>query len=388
VQTLSAHRATFDRARRERRRLVNEPRLREAMAAQDLDAVIASSPANVTYTVGAWVSLPILHSFVVSSAGGERAVVINEADEYFLNEYAAVEDVRGFRFGPDAARDAFSLLGTVLGDFGLERARIGIELAFLPESVYAELRRAFPDVEWQDAAPVFTYARLVKTTEEIELFRAAARTTELAIEAGFAAVAAGATEKELAAEMQAAVLREGADGVLHAHVHAGLHSTVAHALSLEEAIRPGEVVHVDFGAVFAGYSTDLARNAVVREPSDRQLEIYHSLWEIHQLALALVRPGMTGDDLFRTVEPEFAARGLTHPWGTLGHSTGLDVHEGFEIARGSELPFEPGMIVNVEPSHIEPADARYHLEDSVLVTEDGYEVLSNQTSIDRLYAIA
>jgi Xaa-Pro aminopeptidase len=380
-------RGLVDRARRTRGHLTNEPRLTAAMESAGLDAVIASSPANVTYTAGAWLSLPLLYSFVVTDGSGRRAIVINEADTYFLRDVSTVDDIRPFAFGPDAAEDAIALLRDVLADFGLLESRIGIELDYLPSAAYTALREGLPTVDWQDGSAAFDYARLVKTDGEIELFRAVARATEQAIEDGFAAVQAGATEKELATEMQARVLAYGADSLLHAHVHAGVHSTVVHALSLEEPIRPGEVIHVDFGACFAGYSTDLSRNAVVGEPSLRQAEIYGLLWDIHQIALASVKPGMTAAAVFEGLQPEFAARGLVHPWGTIGHSTGLDVHEGFELAVGSDVLLEPGMIVQVEPSHIEVGDARYHLEDSVLITEDGCEILSNVSTTEQLFEI-
>lgn len=378
--------ALFDLARRDRHHLFNESRLQAEIAGAGLDAVIASTAGSLTYTTGAWIPLAILSTFAVTTADNRQGIVVNEADDYFLNEYSWVEDIRAFRYG-DSPEVALGLLRDLLRDLGLERATIGIELGSISIDVHRSLLEFFPDIEWRDAGPVFERTRMVKTEGEIELFRAAAYMTEKAILTGFALVKPGDTEKELAAAMQSAALRFGADNLLHAHVHAGTHSTIVHTLSLEEPMRHGEVVHVDFGAVFAGYSTDLSRNAVVHRADAKQEKIYRDLWEIHQVVLGEVKPGIPAEHLFRVLEPEFRKRGLVHPWGTMGHSTGLAIHEGFELSVGCETPLEPGMILNVEPSHIEQGDARYHLEDSVLVTEDGCEILSDYSSTERLFEI-
>jgi len=122
-------RSVLDFARRDRRALYDADRLQAAMNAHGIDAVMASSAANVTYTGGAWVPHPLLLSFVVTTASGERGVVINEADEFYFSEYSSIADIRGFRFGPKAADDALAQLHGLLADLGLERARLGVEVA-------------------------------------------------------------------------------------------------------------------------------------------------------------------------------------------------------------------------------------------------------------------
>ncbi|HVZ22417.1 MAG TPA: M24 family metallopeptidase, partial [Vicinamibacterales bacterium] len=277
LSTVPAAHEVLDRARRDRRGLCNESRLRSAMERHGLDAVIASSAPNVTYTGGAWVPHPLLLSFVVTAGAGEQAVVINEADEYYFNEYSWIDDVRGFRFGPVAADDAFDLLNGVVEELGLADARLGIETGQMSQAVVERLLATLPRATFADAAPAFEFARLVKTPGELELLALANHYTDKAIQTAFALAAPGETEKTLAARMQAHALALGADATGHTHVHAGTHSTIVHTLSIERPITSGEVVHVDFGAMFAGFATDLSRNAVVEAPSPRQQEIYERL---------------------------------------------------------------------------------------------------------------
>ncbi len=100
-----------------------------------------------------------------------------------------------------------------------------------------------------------------------------------------------------------------------------------------------------------------------------------------------MKPGAIAGDLWDLTEREFQKQALVYPWGTIGHSTGLSVHEGFEISKGSPVALEPGMIINIEPSHIEAGDARYHIEDTFVITETGKQLLSSFTDIQTMCVI-
>ena len=380
-------RSVLDRARQDRRELLDRQRLLGTMARHRLDAVIASSAPNVTYTGGAWVPHPLLLSFVVTTASGEQGVVINEADEFYFNEYSWISDIRGFRFGPDAAADALGLLRGLLSDLGLESARIGVELTTMSRPTLERVEGAASRARIVDATEVLEEARVVKTAGELELLRIAAHNSDRAIQTAFALSQPGDTEKTLATRMQSNALLLGADATGHTHVHAGVHSTIVHTLSIERAIDPGEVVHVDFGASFAGYVSDISRNAVARSPSARQREIYASLVAIERILIDSLRPGTRADEIFDLAQREFESRELVHPWGTLGHSIGLTVHEGFEFAANATSLLEPGMVVCIEPSHIERGDARYHVEDTVIITEDAPQIISSFAPIDEMFII-
>ena len=387
VGCAESFRSVLDGARQNRRDLFDRAGLQRAIAAQDLDGVIASSAANVTYSGGAWVPHPLLLSFVVTTAAGGQAVVSNEADGFYFNAYSWISDVRSFPFGPGAVDDAFGALRGVLVDLGLERGRIGVELAAMSRPALERIEAAAPGATVVDATDVFEAARLVKTPGELELLRIAAYNSDKAIQTAFALGQPGDTEKSLAARMQCTALLLGADATGHTHVHAGTHSEIVHTLSIERPIAPGEVVHVDFGASFAGYVSDISRNAVARAPSSRQREIYAQLVEIEDVLIERLRAGRLASESFELAQRQFRARDLVHPWGTLGHSIGLTVHEGFEFAVGADTVLEPGMVVCVEPSHIEQGDARYHIEDTVIVTDGEPEVISSFAPIDEIFII-
>lgn len=386
----SVYNDLLDHIRTDRRDLFNLDRLKKGMNEKHLDAIVAASLVNVTYTGGFYMWFPTLLTFVVTTTDGDQTLIINEAEAYFAREYSWIEDVRTYRYAASTIRanqQAVTLLAQSLIERNMTDSRVGIEKQFLPMLYGDELISRVPKIGLVEADDVFEFARLVKTPTEIQVFRLAAYYTDKAIHTAFALTKPGDTEKAVASLMQANALKLGADGLGHAVVHAGVHSTVVSAWPMEKAFDPGELIHVDFGAVFGGYSTDIARNAVVGQASARQDLMYRRLWEIEQLVIERMEPGAISGELFDVAEQAFKDAGLVHPWGTIGHSTGLSIHEGFEIARESDRVLETGMLINVEPSHIESGEARYHIEDTLLVTENGAELLSNFASRERLFVI-
>jgi Xaa-Pro aminopeptidase len=384
---MAVGRETFENARKDRSQLFPKERFTNTLQQEGIDAAIAISAPNVTYTGGVWTPDPLLWTFVVTTASGSQGVITNEADAFVYRTYSWIKDIREFRFGPEAPEHAVQLLVEMLDDFGLSGSVVGTETEVLAPWISKQLTSAFRDATWRDATRVFERCRQVKTRAEQDILRLATYMTSKAIETAFALSRQGETEKVLANRMQSNVLALGADALGHLHVSSGVHSTIVHCMPLESPMDFGEVVHVDFGAAFAGYRTDISRNAVIGASRPRQAQVYQLLREIEEILFESLRPGVQASEIYELAQREHQSRGLVYPWGTQGHSTGLAVHEGFEFARGDETELEEGMVVNVEPTHIEAGDARYHIEDSVLITRAGCEVLSRYTPVHELFVI-
>lgn len=376
-------------ARTDRRSLIDLERLTGAIVEADLDAVLASSSANVSYTGGSFIDYPPLLTLAVTTADGEQALIINEADAIYFREYSWVRDIRSYPYMAsivDANREAIRLTAELLREVA-KGPRLGIEETHLPILYQRLLAEELPDCEMLDASSTLERVRVVKTPAEIELLRYAAQATEKAVATGFALARPGDTEQQLAATIQSAAVKLGADGLDHADCHAGAHAAIVHAWPMAKQLEPDEVIHVDFGAIFGGYRTDHARNAVVGASEEAQDRFYSPLFEAQQRVIEAMRPGVAAGELHSIGMRAIEDAGLTYPWGTLGHSIGLSIHEGFEIVAGSEVPLQENMVVNVEPSHIEAADARYHIEDTVRITATGAERLCGVEAGGRLTSI-
>ena len=380
--TADDSRQIFDRARRDRSHLFDRGRLQEAMVDDGFDAVVALSGMNVSYTGGVFTKGEETPDAVLTRADGVQVFVSAEDYAMAFRETTWIEDVRPFRHAEDVDRAFLSLLAEAIDDLGLAGSRIGLEGPLRSETM-EPLRARIPRAVWADARPVFDRVRRVKTPGEIELYRAAMLCTQAAVRRGWAASYAGDTEKTVAARIQAAGLELGADWTSHCQMQSGPHSTVAMAASLETPLRKGEIVHVDYGGIFCGYRTDFARNASVGGPTAAQASIYARLAEVQHHLLDSLRPGMTAAEVWALSEAAFRrSGGLVHPWAMVGHGIGLEIHEGITLGAESGDVLEPGMLINVEPSHFAPGDARYHIEDTVLVTESGVEILADAEVTD------
>lgn len=384
----------LERARTDRRDLISWPRLKQAIAGQSLDGVVAVSPANITYTGGInWSdrAQSTGTAYVVTCADGRQGAVMNEADAYYMREYSWIKDVRVVRYARtklEMVEEALRLFDDLLNDMGLSHAKLGIEMFEVSAGNYRALEQRQPKVTFVDGTDVFEYARLIKTPFEIELIRVAAYTTDKAIHTAYSLTKPGDTEKTVAYLMQSSILAMGADLLTNnSEVVAGARGAIAHVWPIERPVQAGEIIHSDFGGLFGGYCSDMSRMAVMIRPSAKQEKIYRILWETQQRILEQMRPGVTAGNLFEIGRRNMERGGLVHAWGTLGHSTGVAIMEGFDIAHESIAVLEPGMIINVEPSLLEPSDGRYTIEDTVLVTETGIERLSDFTNTESMFVI-
>jgi Xaa-Pro aminopeptidase/Xaa-Pro dipeptidase len=380
----------LEEVRSSRRELFNDTRLRAELEQQGFDGIIAVSPINITYSGGALFKVPYVLSFVVTLPDGRQGVVVNEADAYYFAKDSWIKDVRSYRYSTslhEMNEAAIGLLQGLMADLGIERGNFGIERNYLPAFWCEAIEQAFPNIKFVDCAAAFQAVRMFKTPREIDVLRIAAYYTDKAIGTSFALARPGDTEKSIADRIYSTMLSQGADYISHCVASTGLQSTIVHAWPSALTLKPGEVVHVDTGGDFAGYQTDLARNAVVGRPSPQQADIYARMWDAHQKICERLQPGVHAGELYSFARKCMTDVGLDHPWGTFGHSTGLSVHEGFEIAEGSNQIIQPGMAINIEPSHIEAGDARYHLEDTFAIHEDHAELLSSFTDRSEMLCI-
>jgi Xaa-Pro aminopeptidase len=369
----------------------NMKRLTQGMEKARVDAVVASSPWNVTYTSGVYFEASDPITFLVTTRDAKQGLVVNEADAIYMRNASKIDDIRPFTFDVDSTTtnlSAVRLLADMLKDYGLAKGLIGFEKTFSGCLYYEALVHDLPTVRASDGSPIFSETRAIKTPTEIEILRNAAYSTDKAIYAAFALARAGDTEKDMATQMQSNALRFGAHTFAHTVLSAGEKSTIVHAYPQPKAVKRGEVVHVDFGAIFDGYCSDISRNAIVGQPKSAQETIYARLLEIEERIINYLRPGVVTKDVFALSDNLFKKVGLEYPWGTLGHSIGLQVHEVFEITRTSDRVLEPSMVIMIEPTHVEPGDARYHIEDCVLITEEGHEILSNFSDRGRMFQIS
>ncbi len=220
--------------------------------------------------------------------------------------------------------------------------------------------------------------REVKSAEEASRMRRAADLGCALFEGVLEHIAPGNTEIGVALELEYAARRAGAEAMsFETIVASAKRSALPHGRATEQKLPRRGFVTLDFGVVLDGYCSDMTRTVHLGKASQRERDVYHSVLEAQEAAAAAVGPGVTCaavDEAARSV----LTRAKLGKWfsHSTGHGVGLEIHEGPRLAAGVDQVLEPGMVVTVEPGVYLPDEFGVRIEDMVLVTETGGEVLT------------
>ena len=241
------------------------------------------------------------------------------------------------------------------------------------------LREAFPAAAVVDAHAALSRMRLHKDADEIAALRRAIAISETALSATLGAAAAGMTETGFRARLLAEMLAAGADGpsfdpiVLSGPASADPHGSP----SPERRLEKGQPLLVDFGAASGGYFADITRTFFVGAATPEHRDIYEAVRAANALGREIAAPGLTLDALDRRVSDSLRASGYAELVLTkTGHGLGLDVHEAPQVMIGNMQAIEPGMVFTIEPGLYRPGDIGVRIEDDVLATPTGAELLT------------
>lgn len=369
---------------------MNRARFETLLIQSPFDAVVASSLNNVYYTSGALIEtqrrIPLRLALVVWPKEGQPTLIVGDIEETLARRESHLEDVRvyvEFRQSPIEA------LASVLEEKGLSSARVGIEEDHLVARYYAELRTRLPRCAFSRADESFDDARKIKTDAEVELMGTAARTTEEAIADGYRASRVGSSEREIALRIIEKLLLAGADSMRFMVLGAGENSIHAHHIPTNRAVLAGDTIRLDCGAYFRGYASDIARMAFVQRASPGQRDLYRRIYEIHEETIQAVRPGVRANDVYRAAASAFERRGLAFKSPHVGHGLGVGGgHENPILHPLNEEILQAGTVLAVEPVYMDPHLGGYHIEDLLLVTDDGVRKLSTATDPSEPFVIS
>ncbi len=347
-------------------------RLRAALAEHDLPALLVTAPANRRYLSGftgsAGTLLVTPTAALLFSDGRYSIQARQEAPAFELHQVAPPEQSLPI------------LLAAACAALGLRR--MAVEAAHTTVAAQGMLLKALPEVELIPVEGLVETLREQKDATELATLRRAIALTDAALQAVIPRLTPQTSEREAAWMLEIAMRVGGAEAIAFPIiVAAGPNAALPHAHPSDAPLGTGQPIVIDMGARIDGYHADLTRTIVLGEPDARFHTIYATVLKAQQQAISGLRPGLTTDQADALARDVIASAGYAEAFShSLGHGVGLEIHEGpFMRRAGPESPsrsLHENMVVSVEPGIYLEGWGGVRIEDLVLITTHGCEVLS------------
>ena len=350
-------------------------RLERACADLPVDALVCSSPVSIRYLSG------------FAGSAGLLVLVPNRPPILLVDgRYAAsvADDIAADRIAPVTIelveRRYEGGLATLLDRLHL--TTVGFEAAHVTVAALEAWKRVTPATQWRATEQLVERLRIIKDDAEQQILRRAGRLLAGVARALPELVSTGLTERGIASAIDDAIERAGFSAPAFTTIVAsGPHSAHPHARPTDRELRAGDLVVLDFGGVLDGYCVDLTRMAVVGQPTADASSLYAAVRDAHRAAVDTVRPGIPASAIDAAARDVLTSRGFGDAFvHATGHGLGLEVHEDPRIGRadgGDSERIERGMVFTIEPGAYVSQRGGVRLEDDVLVTTDGCEVLTD-----------
>jgi len=358
------------------------------MAERSLDALVVTALPNVLY--------------LTNFGGSSGIVVITPSRLLFVTDFryvTAISDTRGTGHEcpglelvtVESSYDA--TLAQVLGS--MPEARIGFEAAHLSVARHRWLQSSGSvSIDLVPTEGIVERARVRKDAYELSVLREAARRLSVVASAMVADVRVGRTEREIAMAIDWRIREVGFErSAFETIVAAGPNAALPHARPGERKLAEGDLVVLDFGGVYDSYCVDLTRTVAMGRASPRAREVYGAVRTAHDQAIQAVKPGVSRFAIDGAARQSLAAVGMAEAFGHgTGHGLGIEVHEEPRVSRrrpgvdkgegedNEDDVVAPGMVFTIEPGAYFPGWSGVRIEDDVLVTDTGVEVLTHVTT--------
>lgn len=376
-------------------------RLTKVLDAENLDALVATTPENLQYVTGfrsiahalfrglelygvftrqgVGLVIPFIDATGVSADG----ITVDRLACYgkFFFNYADQPGPVGARVREITSAPAAGpgeALRQVLGDLGALGKRIGLDEAGLFPAAWQRLTEQLGGTIGPGYAH-FRTARMVKSAGEVARLERAALIAEDGVAAVLGMLGPGVTEREAGRVYEQEVLSKGAQPFFTV-ITMGERAALADVYVSDRALRPGDLVRFDLGCVYQGYRSDISRTAVLGPPSDKQLRYYNAARDGEIAGIAAMRPGVPVSQIFETAMRVTREHGMPHyERNHVGHGIGLEPYDPPTINAATHSALEPGMVFCVETPYYEHGWGGVQVEDAVEITAAGVRRLTQSS---------
>lgn len=351
--------------------------LQQLLSDSGLAAIVCMSPENFTYVAGAYITtlktIRPRQAFVVIPRRGEPVSIVCGIEESLVRAEGWIRDVRAYT---EFIQDPLDVLVDVLKEKGLDSEQIGFDLAYLPVVSHERLMSQVPNLHMVDTTEGVAAIRAVKTEAEVQYIERTTRQTHRAIVESLAQSKVGETDQVIANRIIKKMFDAGAQGVQHLHLASGERTPLVHNAPSSDATRESQILRLDVGGTYGPYASDVARTYSTGRPSAMHKDVYRALCKVQAETIGQMKPGLPAEDLYFSCKEAFEKLGLPCTLPHVGHSFGIEAHENPMIRPGDRTRLKPGMVINIEPMTRDSDGNLYHTEDLVLITDDGYRLLT------------
>ena len=348
--------------------------LRAAMAAKGVDAVIITDPVNVSY--------------VSEFSGDESGLVVTQSQAALVTDSRFVEAAKGEVHDADIVLHTKGLvpyMGQMVDDWGAKT--VGFESAYMTFENYDALRKN-TKAELVPTWHMVEQIREIKSADEIALIQKAVDIAQAGYEHVIATIKPGMTEQQVATDLDFFMRGQGASAVsFETIVASGYRSALPHGFAVDKVIEAGDVITLDWGALYKGYMSDLTRTFAVGTPDPKMDEVYKIVFQANQEMAEVMNPGTLGKTMQAAAHRAIDAAGYKEYFGHgAGHGIGRDIHEGPGAwGQFMETPILPGNVLTDEPGIYLPGIGGVRIEDDILITADGHQRMSQVAPAELLH---
>jgi Xaa-Pro aminopeptidase len=354
-------------------------RLSDQLVQQRLDGMLVTHLPNVRYLCGFTGSAGVL-AFV--AAKRPKCAFFTDG-RYTEQAQAQVLGANSVIAKTGALKEAVAWVARHAGG-----VRVAFEAEHTTVSSFSTLRTFAKSIRWQPTRQVVERLRMIKEPAEIDQIRAAVNLASRVYDSVVGGIRAGVLETDVAAELEYMCRRLGAEGMsFDTIVASGVRSALPHGVASANPISPNGFVVLDFGVILGGYCSDMTRTVYVGKPNQRVTRLYRAVLDAQQEGIKAVKARVETSKVDyaarKTLEKAGLAEYFTH---STGHGVGLEIHEapglrkaakkGNKAKSGPAERLEAGMVVTIEPGVYVPGEGGVRIEDMVLVTDTGCEVLT------------
>ncbi len=342
-------------------------RIHEQLKEKKIDALLITDPVNRYYLSG--------------FTGSSGILLIGLKKSYLFTDFRYFEQASKQASGFKVIKwkdDLYQSMVPLIEETGWKK--IGFEAKQVVYQTYTEMKEKLP-VELVGLESTVEMIRIVKNNRELDLLRKGASELDAAFEFICSSLNPGMSEKTLSMELEIFLRRKGAEKPSFTYIVAsGERGAMPHGTASEKVMQAGELVTIDYGSVFNHYATDITRTFSLGEPDTKQKEIYDIVQEAQLKARNSVKAGIKCSELDAVARDIISDAGYGDNFGHgLGHGIGLETHELPMVNHKSDMVLEKGMVITIEPGIYLPGWGGVRIEDMVLVTEDGCELLTKST---------